>query len=914
MRLTGWAVWAVCGAAALAAADARAHAFGQRYDLPVPLGLYLLGAGAAVALSFVIMALALRTAPEGGAYPRANLLRLRIGRLLATRTVAVLLQVLGVTLFVLVVLTGLLGEQNPMRNLAPTFVWIIWWVGLAYVAALFGNLWVLLNPWRTVFAWADALHRRLRHGRELARHLAYPRALGVWPAACLFLAFAWGELVYAGAAVPAHLAAMVIVYSLVTWGGMWLFGRERWLAHGEAFSLAFGVLARFAPTEVRVAHEVCVRCELECRDRAGECVNCYECFRRARPDERELALRPFAVGLLRDERVSTSMIAFILLMLSTILFDGFMATPLWVGLAAKLESWLPAPGGERLTVIRSAGLLCFWLLFMCVYAAVSRLMSLASGGRVSTREAAASFAYTLVPIAIAYHLAHYLTYLLIQGQLIVPLASDPFGYGWNLFGGAAYRIDIAVVGARFAWYTAVLAIVAGHVIAVYLAHVKAARVLPARSPALRSQYPMTALMVLYTVSGLWVLAQPIVEEPAPELADARSEPALVRVPPDALAPEPGSGRLRAVGEGSEAALKLTYRAMTSSFHDGSRMTVADLLYPYAFAYRWGVAGQPEYDPQVDGATARLRERMVAVRPAGIDSSRPLRIGELLLVRELAIIEVYLRPAPPHDLYAAAIAPPWSSLPWQLVVLMEEAVRRGWAAFSREEARRRSVPWLDLVRDPVLAQRMVALVPEFARSGYRPAALAALVSEQEARARWEALAAFHAKHGHLLVTNGPYRLREWSPEAVVLDVFRDPTYPLGVGSYDAYAIPLRAHVREIARVEGGLRIRADVERVQKLPRAYEIVRQPLADLTPSERTKRAPVCRYVVIDGAGVIVLSGEASPAADGTFAVALADRLAPGAHTLLIALYVDGNTLNAEIKRLAIESANGALTRVEVR
>ena len=113
-------------------------------------------------------------------------------------------------------------------------------------------------------------------------------------------------------------------------------------------------------------------------------------------------------------------------------------------------------------------------------------------------QVAQDFALTLVPIAIAYHIAHYFVYLLIQGQYIVPLMSDPLGYGWDLFGTAGYRVDIAIVGARFAWFTAVTAILAGHVAAVYLAHVKAMEVLDTRRIALRSQVPLTALITALT--------------------------------------------------------------------------------------------------------------------------------------------------------------------------------------------------------------------------------------------------------------------------------------------------------------------------------------------------------------------------------------------------------------------------------
>ena len=100
-------------------------------------------------------------------------------------------------------------------------------------------------------------------------------------------------------------------------------------------------------------------------------------------------------------------------------------------------------------------------------------MSCGGVGRPEPLEVARSFALTLVPIAIGYHVAHYLVFLLVQGQYIIPLLSDPFGCGWNLFGTAGYRVDIAIAGARFAWYAAVAAIVIGHMIAVYLAHLRA---------------------------------------------------------------------------------------------------------------------------------------------------------------------------------------------------------------------------------------------------------------------------------------------------------------------------------------------------------------------------------------------------------------------------------------------------------
>jgi hypothetical protein len=897
-----WVVAAAGLAGLLATEIASAHAFAQRYDLPVPLGLYLFGAGATVALSFAVMAAFVHASPSFGTYPRVDLLKYRIGRWLTHPALAAALRLMSLLLLVMVVLTGLFGNQTPTRNLAPVLVWVIWWVGLAYLSALLGNVWALLNPWSTAFAWAESLYEWSRPGRVLSRDWRYPQRLGVWPAALLLLAFAWAELVFYGSTLPVTVAWMTLVYSLITWGGMFLFGRERWLSQGEAFAIVFGVLARFAPTEVRVTRNtLCETCELDCRDRAGECVNCYACFKRADLRERQLLLRPFAAGLLRDQRVSLSMIAFVLLMLSTILFDGFMATTPWVKLTAFLYFQFPDLGGIRLALIRTFGLLGFWVLFLCIYTTVCWLMAAASSWRLSVREAAASFAYTLVPIALAYHLAHYLNYLLIQGQLIIPLLSDPFGYGWNLLGTAGYQVDIAVVGARFAWYTAVIAIVTGHVVAVYLAHRTATRLEQDRRYAVRSQYPMTALMVVYTVCGLWIVSQPIVEGgvPTPSAEQAGSQ-AMLTVPSDARVPEPSTGRLAPAGAGKEAKLKLTYRVMMSAFHDGSVMTVADVLYPYVFAYRWGMRGpgnDARYDPYVDRATEIMRARLVALRVTGIDTSWSMRVGEFKFERRTPIVEVYLNDTATPGQYAATIAPPWSNVPWHLMVLMEEAVLRGGVTFSHGEAQRRTVAWLDLVRDEETKRRLLSLLTEFQQRDYVPDALSELVSASEARERWTSLRKFYEMHGHFMVTNGPYSLKAWSEEATVLQVFRDLSYPLGVGSFDAFAIPRRAFITKIDQTGSRLKIFADIESVRKLPRSYEIIREPLANTTSKLKDV---VCRYVVLAADGTVTLSGNGRLEKDKTFVVDLKDKLPLGTYSIVAALYVNGNTMNPAIRRIA--------------
>jgi hypothetical protein len=211
------------------------------------------------------------------------------------------------------------------------------------------------------------------------------------------------------------------------------------------------------------------------------------------------------------------------LLLSTVTFDGFKETPLWGDL---LQWFALAPSFHPLlrklhdlgfdfhVVLETVMLALFPLLFLMVYLGFSWLTKWASASGRPVTEIAGLFVFSLVPIAIAYHLAHYLSYLLIAGQFIIPLASAPFGFGWDLFGTRGYAIDISVINAKFVWYTAVVAIVVGHVFAIGVAHVVALRVFETAGVALRSQYPFVVLMVAYTMVSLWILSQPIVVSPS----------------------------------------------------------------------------------------------------------------------------------------------------------------------------------------------------------------------------------------------------------------------------------------------------------------------------------------------------------------------------------------------------------------
>jgi hypothetical protein len=502
-------------AISLAAQPVLAHGFGERYSLPLPLSFFAIGGAAAVVFSFVMVGTVVKGESRTFTYPRFNLFRYRWLEALLSGPALTSIEIVSVLLFLLVIATGLLGSTRPVDNLAPTFVWVIWWVGMGFFIALFGNLWALVNPWKVLFSWVESLYQMLWPEQELDLGYQYPQDWVIWPAVALFFAFAWVETSFIESANPRTLAWLIIIYSLITLGGMFIFGKHQWLRRGEIFSVVFGFLSRFSITEVRVNDaRVCRECSSgHCRNEDRTCIDCYECFEYSK--DREFNLRPPAIGLNNSRALTPSVVAMVMLLLASVTFDGFSATVEWLQVQSFFITQFPTLTSEfvnGVTIANPLGLIGFPLAFAGLYWFFSRLMYRTVGNQPpSVPVLMGAFVFTLIPIALAYNYAHFLSFLLIQGQQIIALVSDPFGYGWDLFGTADYLIDVQIIRARFIWFFSVGVIVVGHIIAVYLAHLRAMRIYPDQTLAMKSQIPMLGLMVLYTVVSLWVVSRPITQ-------------------------------------------------------------------------------------------------------------------------------------------------------------------------------------------------------------------------------------------------------------------------------------------------------------------------------------------------------------------------------------------------------------------
>jgi hypothetical protein len=412
-----------------------------------------------------------------GGVERYAALRWQLPAAFVNRWAVAVLKAAGIAALVLVLLAGFVGTRDPNRSIAPTLVWIVWWVGFSYLAMLVGNLWPVVNPWHTIFS---LFARRTRHPGS------WPSQVGAWPAVGALLALGWVELVFPFRASPLVLGWLALAYSAVTWWGMSRYGAHAWLENVDPFHRVFELFSRFAPFALG-------------------------------PDGK-LIVRPYAAGLLErsSAAVSTAHVAFILAMLAIVLFDGFQASAHWVAIEDAVHAVNAQLGDAGWVALHSAGLLLMWLVFLGLYLMACRFAKAGGGGYLSTLDYARSFAPTLIPIAVGYHFAHTFTYLIVQGQSLVFLVSDPFGLAWNLFGTAGAEVNDAVIGTRTAWYLALAAIVVGHAISVWLAHAAAERLLASRGRALRVLTPITVLMVLYTVISLQILAEPLVRYSGPQ--------------------------------------------------------------------------------------------------------------------------------------------------------------------------------------------------------------------------------------------------------------------------------------------------------------------------------------------------------------------------------------------------------------
>jgi hypothetical protein len=457
----------VLAAALLWPAGAEAHGLVQRADLPLPQWLFGWAAAIVLVVSFAALA-ALWPRPrlEGETDWRP----LPGGALLGSRAVELLCGAIGAALLPIVVIAGFVGPSTALENFASVFVMVVFWVGLVFASVLFGDVFRAFNPWRAIGRATGWALRGWRPGRR-----PYPEALGRWPAAATLLVFTWIELVAGWGEEPQKLAWAIIAYSVLVLGAQAVYGVEAWTRCGEGFSAYYNLFSRLSLIETR---------------------------------DRVVGLRPPLGGLPRLDPI-TGTVALVCVMIGSVTFDGLSQGPLWKDLSANLVDGLTGLGVSLTAapkVVGTLGLL-FGVALVSGFYWLGTEGARSVGGDLGAERLRRGFVHSLVPIAAVYVAAHYLTFLLYQGQAIGYLASDPFGQGWDLFGTASSAIDYSLISQTGAWYLEVGVVIVGHVCALVLAHDRALAMYPRTTLAVRSQYWMLGVMVGFTTLALWLLAQ-----------------------------------------------------------------------------------------------------------------------------------------------------------------------------------------------------------------------------------------------------------------------------------------------------------------------------------------------------------------------------------------------------------------------
>ncbi len=499
----------------------------------IPTWLYYASIAMVLLLSFGIIERTERKSGEKntltkGKSPRIDLLR-RFGWLAGllrwpgTRLAA---QALAVVFFILIIAAGLFGNQLPGKNIAPLLTWTIWWGGLILLVAYAGKAWCYVCPWDAISDWAVGLRLWGKKKQNLSLGLRWPRWMrNIWPATALFVLLTWVELGFGVTMNPRATAWLALAMLVLAFTSIFIFDRKSFCRYGCLVGRISGLYALFSPVEVRARErDVCRGCStrscyhgnadgegcptFEFPGRMSQntyCTLCMECVKTCEPDNIALNLRPWGADLANHHLARRDEAYLALIMLSLTVFHGLTMTPSWSVIVEGISAALAV--GETLAF--TIGMGAVMVAPAIVYGVLVRFSQLASGGsKVSYHNYFIRYAYALLPIALFYHLAHNLEHLLMEGQKIVPLLSDPLGWGWDLLGTEGMTLA-PLTNLPTLWIVQVILVMTGHVFSLWSARRTAGALFADTGAARRSQLPMLVAMVLFSLLSLWLLKQPM---------------------------------------------------------------------------------------------------------------------------------------------------------------------------------------------------------------------------------------------------------------------------------------------------------------------------------------------------------------------------------------------------------------------
>ncbi len=450
--------------------QASAHVSEQGLVLLLPTTFYISSGVAAVALTIVAVALL----PEQFLslyFSRTN----RIKK--ANHQPRAYVGLISLLVIVVLLFLGWFGPTDPTKNLLPLTIWTLWWIGFTVLHVFFGNIWGALNPWQ-------ALANRARQNK-----ITFPDWIGCWPALILFFLFICFALAHPSPDNPRLLATVVLSYVVFNMLGIRLFGLHEWLPRVECFSVLFTLYAQLSPFK----HH---------QDQIQSGAPGWRAY--------------------HNPATSVSSTAFIIVLLGTGSFDGLNETFWWLNQIGVNP--LAFPGRSAIITETVLGLIGANLILIVIYASCVAL-GVIWANRFTTKSPAnneqkkapmltsiVQLSISLLPIAMAYHFAHFLTAFMVNSQYALAALSDPMNSGQDFLKLGTFYVTTGFMNSHHTveaiWLTQALVVVLGHILSVVLAHGIALRLHASNRAAMISQIPLATFMVFYTFLGLWLLASP----------------------------------------------------------------------------------------------------------------------------------------------------------------------------------------------------------------------------------------------------------------------------------------------------------------------------------------------------------------------------------------------------------------------
>ncbi len=509
----------------------------------IPQWLLAISAAAILLVTFVLFEWFQRRKPSaasGENYARWDLLQYGwVKTLVRWRPFQFAVRLPFVLLFLLVIYAGLFGSQYPGSNIATLLTWTVWWAGIIFAVIFLGKVWCLVCPWQALADWFQRLTFWRRKKPALGLERRWPRAMRhLYIAAGFFIFLTWLDLGFGITMKPRATAYFALFMLFATVIAALIYDRSSFCRYACLVGRISGLYSLFASVELRSRDaEVCRTCQTHDCYHGNEqgyacptsqnlasmhlntyCILCTECVKTCPHDNVALNVRPFAADLRKTERQRPDEAYLTLIMLALASFHGLSMTPVWTHIMAlarvhlglsKLAAFTVGMAAIMLLLVAVYGFFT-WLSRICTALGTTGLLpgDESPNREVSYKRLFINFAYSLLPIALFYHLAHNAAHVFTEGQRIISVMSDPLGRGWDLLGTA--HLDVApIFSLPQIWYGQVLLIIIGHVYGIYVGHKVAYHTFSDQRSAFRSLIPNLVLMVGYSSLSLWLISLPM---------------------------------------------------------------------------------------------------------------------------------------------------------------------------------------------------------------------------------------------------------------------------------------------------------------------------------------------------------------------------------------------------------------------